>query len=167
VTAIAKIATFGKIRVSIPTSHGLAEVISEVISDWAFLSALPSGKPAPGPAPLDLEFTVTLKGPLVSVLVMRASRQFGEELAQASTGDPAAREQAADAFRELSNIVASHLLTDFFGGRELAYAPFVPLPSVPDGWPAGEPTVECVLIVERFPLEARLWIDEAAEATHE
>ncbi|HTA17012.1 MAG TPA: hypothetical protein VK786_04635 [bacterium] len=166
-TTIAQIAKFGTIRVSIPTSHGLAEVVGEVISDWAFLSAVHSGKPAPGPAPLDLEFSVSLRGPLSSLLVLRADKAFGAELAHASTGDPGAREQAADAFRELCNMVASHLLTNFFGGREMIYDPFVPVPSLPERWPDREPTVECVMLVEHFPVEARLWIDARAELSHE
>ena len=149
----------------VPSTIELAELIDTVLSDWAFLSAAPAGLPAEGPAPLPVEFSVDLKGPLRCRLVLRSDDAFAAELAHASTGDPGARSQGADAFKELSNLVASHLLTAFFGGREASFEPFVPVPSRPEFWPPRRPDAESVMIVERFPLEARLWVEPRVGAS--
>jgi hypothetical protein len=149
----------------IPSPFELAELIDQVLSDWAFLSAVPAGKPAAGPADLALEFSVTLNGPFECLLNLRASHAFAEELAQASTGDPGAREQAADAFKELCNLVASHLLTAFLGGSHLTFEPFVPCVTGPGQWPAESPNVASVMLVNHLPLEARLWVKTASGAS--
>jgi hypothetical protein len=141
----------------VPSSFELVEVVDRILGDWAFLSASPAGRPAEGPAPLALEFSVRLRGPLDYLLVMRCDFQFGAELAHASTGDPSARGQAADAFKELCNLVAGHLLTEFFGGSRLSFEPFIPEPSLPQDWPTAPPSAESVMFVGHFPVEARLW----------
>ena len=146
------------IQPRIPSSFELAELIDKVVSDWAFFSADPSGKPVAGPAPLSLEYSVRLKGPVDCVLVLRADSAFGAELAHASTGDPNAREQGADAFKELCNLVASHVLTAFLGGTTYSFDPFVPQATRPDQWPSAPADAESVMLVDRFMLEARLWI---------
>ena len=146
----------------IPSSYELASLIDQVLSNWAFMALQPSGKPAAGPAPLPLEYSVSLRGALNCRLVLRSNADFGAELAQASTGDPGAREQGADAFKELCNLVAGHLLTEYFGGESSAFEPFMPEPSRPDTWPPIDPDAESVMLVERFPLEARLWAELGA-----
>jgi hypothetical protein len=148
----------------IPSSFELAELIDKVLSDWAFLSAVPAGKPAEGPADLGLEFSVRLSGPFDSLLVMRSGYSFAADLAQASTGDPGARAEASDAFKELCNLVASHLLTAFLGGQQVDFKPFVPQPSEPSQWPSAAPQAESVMLVEQHPLEARLWMGVHTEA---
>ena len=147
----------------IPSSYELAELIDQVISDWAFLSSRPAGKPAKGPSRLPLEFSVAIRGPLQCLLVLRSDEEFAAELAQASTGDPGARSEGRDAFRELCNLLASHLLTRFFGGIRQPFEPFLPEPSLPSQWPPMPPDAESVMIVERFPLEARLWVEMPAQ----
>ena len=150
----------------IPSPFELAELIDQVLSDWAFLSAVPAGKPAAGPTDLALEFSVTISGPFECLLNLRAGHAFAEDLAQASTGDPGAREQAADAFKELCNLVASHLLTAFLGGSHLAFAPFVPRVTDPGQWPAGSPNVESIMLINHLPLEARLWVKSSSGSSH-
>jgi len=151
----------------IPSSFELAELIDKVLGDWAFLSASPAGKPAEGPAPLPVEFSVKLRGPLNFMLVLRSSEAFAAELAHASTGDPSAREEGADAFRELCNLVASHLLTSFCGGLALSFEPFLPQASRPEDWPPRDPDSQSVMLVERFPVEARLWVELGAPGAAE
>jgi hypothetical protein len=143
----------------LPNAYELAELVDHVVSDWAFFSAQPAGQPAQGPAALDLEYTVQLRGPVNCLLVMRADRSLGRALAVASTGDPSAAEEGRDAFKELVNLVAGHLLTTFFGGSELNFEPFLPQPSVPAVWPLSEPDSQSVVMVEQNPLELRLWLE--------
>jgi hypothetical protein len=149
----------------IPSTFELAGLIDQVLSDWAFLSAVPAGKPAAGPADMALEFSVSLSGPFECLLNLRAGYAFAQELAQASTGDPGAREQASDAFKELCNLVASHLLTAFFGGSHLVFEPFVPQLTGPAQWPAESPNVASVMLVNHLPLEARLWVKTSPGAS--
>jgi hypothetical protein len=143
----------------LPRPFELIELVDRVLSDWAFLAVSPAGKPAVGPAVLPLEFSTILAGKLKCLLVLRSSHAFGAELAYACTGDPGAREQGADAFRELCNLLASHLLTGYLGGESGDFAPFLPERSRPEQWPAVPAEVEAVMMVENFPLEARLWIE--------
>jgi len=150
----------------IPSSFELAELVDKVLSDWAFLSAVPAGKPAEGPADLELEFSVSLIGPFDSLLVLRGGHAFAADLAQASTGDPGARADAPDAFKELCNLVASHLLTAFLGGGELDFQSFVPQPSQASQWPGRPADAEIVMLVDRHPMEARLWVGLHTEARH-
>jgi hypothetical protein len=154
-----------KFRPQLPASIGLAGIINQVLGDWAFLSGQPIGRPAEGPTTLAMEYCVNLRGPFECMLVLRAEAEFAAELAQAATGDPGAREQGPDAFKELCNLCSSHLWSSFMGSRGKAPEPFVPKPSTPDLWPQAAPAAECVLMVGRFPLEARLWIQPARGAT--
>jgi hypothetical protein len=148
----------------IPSSFELAELIDKVLSDWAFLSAVPAGKPAQGPADLGLEFSVALVGPVDGFLVLRCGADLAADVAQASTGDPGARSEGPDAFKELCNLVASHLMTTFLAGGHLDFLPFVPKLSQPGEWPAQPADAESVMLVENHPLEARLWVHARAEA---
>jgi hypothetical protein len=140
----------------IPGPSELADVVSRVIGDWAFLPVQAAGRPAEGPAELGLEFSVHLMGPFHCLLVLRGDYDLAAELAEASTGDPSAREDAKDAFKELVNLLASHLSTVFF--PHATFEPFLPLPSTPESWPDLVPSSASVMMVDRFPLELRLWI---------
>jgi hypothetical protein len=145
-------------RPRIPSPFELCELIDNVISDWAFLPVQMAGRPAPGPARLDFEYSVLLKGDFACRLMLRGNRLLAADLAQAATGDPGAREQAEDAFRELCNLMASHLLSRFFPEASPSFGPFFPVPSTTESWPTLPPDSECVAIVSQHALEARLWM---------
>jgi hypothetical protein len=147
---------------SAPSPFELCELADRVISDWAFLPVQMAGKPAPGPAELALEYSVLLKGAFKCRLVLRGDAKLGAELAHASTGDPAAREQAEDAFRELCNLFASHFLTRFRPAQSSSFGPFLPEVSTPLSWPSRQPDSECVAIVDKYPFEIRLWMENEA-----
>jgi hypothetical protein len=153
-------------RSRVPSSYELAELIDQVLSDWAFFSARPAGRPVEGPAPLHLEFSVAIEGPINCILVMRSHEALGADLAHASTGDPSARDLGSDAFREFCNLVAGHILTSFLGGSQLTYKSFFPQPSNPEQWPLGKTNAEIVLIVGQYPLEVRLWLNPIAPRNH-
>jgi hypothetical protein len=152
----------------LPRPFELIELVDRVLGDWAFLAVNPAGKPAEGPAPLPLEYSTILAGKLKCLMVLRSNHAFGAELAYACTGDPGAREQGADAFQELCNLLASHLLTAYLGGEQGDFAPFLPERSQPQQWPESPASIEAVMMVESFPLEVRLWAEAAPvlEAQH-
>jgi hypothetical protein len=143
----------------IPDALELCALIDGLVNDWAFLTAEPDGIPAPGPAPMELEFGVSIAGPRRFLLVLRSNLKVASELALGSTGDPAARSQAADSFRELCHLSARRLARNFLGGTAIPYKCHTPQPSHPDFWPAWAPLAECVLLVAGFPLEVRLWLE--------
>jgi hypothetical protein len=143
----------------IPSSAELAALIHGVLGSWAGLPAVPAGLPAPGPARLGLEFSVRLRGPINCLLVMRGEPVLASQLAEASTGDPSAREQGTDAFRELCNLVGASLAADYFCGHTLKFEPFFPEFSDPSYWPSIRPNAECLMMLNRLPLEARIWAE--------
>jgi hypothetical protein len=147
------------VRIHLPSSFELAELIAMILSDWAFFSSQPAGKPVEGPAPLHLEFMVMIKGSLNGHLVMRCQEALGEELAHASTGDPTARDLGDDAFRELCSLATGHILSKFFGNPQLRLEPYMPVPSQPSQWPPRSPETEVVVMVGPYPLEVRLWLE--------
>jgi hypothetical protein len=142
----------------LPQAFELVDLAARLLGDWAFLTVMPAGKPAEGPANLPLEFSTALSGKLGCLLVLRSSHAFGSELAYASTGESSARDKGSDAFRELCNMLASHLMTAYLGGEGGDFASFLPQPSLPQHWPAAPADMETVMMVESFPLEARLWM---------
>jgi hypothetical protein len=144
-----------------PSGFAVTEVVDRVLSDWAYLGSQPAGIPAPGPADLPLEYAVRLSGPAHYLLVMRCADALGSTVAVASTGDPGAAVLGPDAFRELVNLVAGHLLTDCFDGGTELYQSFLPQASVPADWPAHDPLGQALLLVENHPLEIRLWATQA------
>lgn len=141
-----------------PNPFELAEMVDKVTRVWANMAARPAGTPAPGPADLPMEFSVDFTNHLTLRLVVRGGEELAAELAEASTGDPSARELAADAFREFVNILAERwIIRDpiaFPGFWETSPAE----PSTPEAWPAREPDASAVVMVDRFPLELRLWL---------
>lgn len=151
--------------VRVPNNFELAELMDRILGDWAFLSASPSGRPVPGPAPLELEYCVSLNGYFKAQLVLRTKAALAADLAHASTGDPSARAQGADAFKEFCNLVASHLLSSFLGGDQNNFEPFLPQASTPEQWPSAKPDSEIVVMVDQHPLEARLWIECPGKAS--
>jgi len=146
----------------IPGPAEMADLVSRVIGDWAFLPVQAAGRPAEGPAELGLEFSVRLTGPFQCLMVLRGDYDLAAELAEASTGDPSARDDAKDAFKELVNLLASHLCSVFF--PQASFDPFLPLPSTPGSWPDQAPSSASVMMVDRFALELRLWISELPHA---
>jgi hypothetical protein len=148
----------------IPSPFELAELVDKVLGDWAFLSARPAGKPAQGPAPFPLEYSVRPKGRHSFLLNLRCNHSFAAELAQASTGDPGARAHGEDAFRELCNLLASHLMSSLGSPAGRSFESFLPEPSTPASWPSRLPDSQSVIIADRFPLEIRLWVDGAGNA---
>jgi hypothetical protein len=144
-----------------PNNVALAETAGRVLSEWAYLASQPAGQPAPGPAPLPLEYSVRLSGPAEFQLVMRSTEALGATVAVASTGDPSASGLGPDAFRELVNLVAGHLLTDCLEGGTELYRAFLPETSGPADWPQGDPMGQALLMVENQPIEIRLWASHA------
>ena len=147
-----------------PGGFAVTEVVDRVLSDWAYLGSQPAGIPAPGPADLPLEYAVRLSGPAQFLLVMRSTEALGSAVAVASTGDPGAEGLGPDAFRELVNLVAGHLLTDCLDGGTELYQSFLPQHSAPSDWPSGDPMGQALLLVENQPLEIRLWATQGQAA---
>jgi hypothetical protein len=146
----------------LPRSFELAELMDQLVGHWAFLGVDSVAQPVEGPAPLPMEYRALIRGRLGCILVLRSTRAFAEEIAYASTGDPGARAQGDDAFKELCNMLCSHLLTLFLGGETGSFAPFLPEPSEPGQWPERASDVSAVVMMGGQPVEIRLWEQQGA-----
>ncbi len=142
-----------------PSGQKLAALLDEVISEWCKLRAVPAGRPTNNPVKMDLEYRVVLQGAHSGQLVLRAHKTLAAELAHASTGDPGARVEAEDAFRDFCSRFAGRLLRELFQNKLSEVRGHLPLASSPELWPAREPDSDCVVLVEYRPLEARLWLE--------
>jgi hypothetical protein len=145
-------------KTRLPNAFELSEMVNRVTRDWANLVSRHAGLPAPGPADLPLEYSLSLIGPLTLHMVVRGGKELAEELAEGSTGDPNARALSADAFREFVNLLAEYWHTRDPAAFPGPWDSTAAQPSVPKFWPARDPDASVVALVDRFPLELRLWV---------
>jgi hypothetical protein len=138
----------------IPNSYELAVLMDQVLGPWSLITTVASGKPIPGPAPLSLEYSVLLRGPFRSRLVLRAQHALGALLAA-----NASPEKSEEAFKELCHRVVEALLERHFGGGHATFEPYQAQSSAPEQWPSRMPDAESVMAVEGHLLEARLWVE--------
>lgn len=142
-----------------PSALDLFECASKILENFAFLHSRYLGAPSEGPShTLDVERLVQIRGPVELTLVIRANSSFAQMLSAAARGESGGDDvEANDAFQEFCNLFAGHFLTRVWGKEAPSFGSFLPRPSRPAQWPKLEADAACALLVERFPLEVRLW----------
>lgn len=133
-----------------PGADDLRGVLGQVLEDFAYLVAAPATGPAPD---LPICYRASLPGQ-AGWLVLRGSRDLPRFLADASTGG-SGEGLEEDAFVELCNLSASHLVSELWRGRHGAWKAFVPQAGVP----AGVPKASVLMDVEGQFLEASFWTE--------
>ena len=142
----------------LPDLLALADLLDHVIHDWSGLNA-GGGRPAAGgPEALPIEFSFMLNGRAPHLLVLRCGQALAEELAEACTGDPGARELAPWALRELTFRVAGQLALRYPWLFRQPSDQLMPVPCGPFQWPSACPARTAALTVAELPLELRLWV---------
>lgn len=130
-----------------PSQDDLRTVMSQVLESFAY--ALPT--PRSDDQGMDLDVRADLPEGR-GWLVLRGSQSLARRLAEDSTGDEDPS-LAMDAFRELCNLVVSHLVSRLWGDSHSLFQPFVPVA----GLPQGECRSRALMDVDGEPLEASYW----------
>ncbi len=131
-----------------PTAQDISDIVIQVLEDFAYMSALPHQGETPE---LPVCFRAALPGNS-GWLALSSTRHLARQLAENSTGD-AGDGLDEDAFGELCNLSASHLVSQLWAGSSQEWKAFVPEACRP----AGAPAVCTYLDVEGQVLEAGFW----------
>ena len=126
-----------------------------VLAGSAFLAADPAEVSANSDQ-LPLQYMAHLTGHLSANVGFRADLAAARLLATSMTGEATTDAEAADAFKEFSNQVCGHILTEFWSHGD-DFEPFMPSPCRAIDWPVAEPLVSCFITVEGTPVEIHLW----------
>jgi hypothetical protein len=142
----------------------LFHLFRDVLAQWTFLGADLCDPSVPSEGKF-FEYMVRWDGPQPATLVMRCSPAAARIMAEAATGtDDVDDEVAADAFKELVNVVCGHLASAYWSRDPGRFAPFLPVPSSPEDWPHFTPTQRCVAAVEDQLIEILVWNEFPAMA---
>lgn len=119
---------------------------------------------SPGIPDLWLCAVVRLRGSHCLRLVLRAPYALGRKMAQRALGShqPGAAE-SCDAFLELANLLASHLISEHLLQQGADFGPFLPEAGDSLSWPSEACDAFCGVMVDGQPMELRLWQGAKAE----
>jgi hypothetical protein len=138
------------------------ELIKQVLKGWGEWAVRFDGKPAAGPAPLELERSVVVSGGMQGVLVLRCPSGFGRALAASRNSDATGEPESA--FRDFSQQVAHRLLETLAQQCPHPMVLTAPINSTHRQWPAGRPRLSLAVLVDGLPLEVRLWLKGGMES---
>jgi hypothetical protein len=148
-----------------PSSGDIASVLDQALSDILEKSAFMFSEKADGPKPDFGEapcacVSIRFDGPVHGILHMTAPANFGVQVAANTLGeDPATipTEQAADAMKELLNVICGRLLELYSGARAIFN---LSIPTLTTMTPAE------VLVLSRSPGSAVFIVDESPVLLH-
>ncbi|HVM31571.1 MAG TPA: hypothetical protein VMU88_00410 [bacterium] len=141
-----------------PTGADLFRAFREALGECAELSCEFIGRPVEGPAVMSLERSLRLEGPARGLLVVRAHRKLGLMLMQKNLHGEGPWDSRDAAFDYLARLFAEKLVGAYWPLGE--FKPLATRISNPQFWPPGPPAVDGALLVEMYPMEIRLWLDE-------
>ena len=142
----------------VPSPAELVELAAFSVGAWGSLRVKAAGLPMDGPMILPVEFSMALQGPCAYLFNLRCGQRLAAELAEANTGDPFSRRRAAEAVRALAGQMAERLLNRHLAWPGAVFNPIRTMPTQPEDWPSGGPTVSAAVIVRHAPMELRLWM---------
>jgi hypothetical protein len=142
------------------TNAAMIGLADEILGAWALLSAVPAKALDETRFSYDLEYRVSLPGPLKIDLVIRGPLALGELFANTAARSSAFGIRASEAFSDFSYLYA-------MGVNQLLHQDWprpvfsrLPQPSRPWQWPRRTPQASCSAMVRGLPLEILLWMDE-------
>jgi hypothetical protein len=142
-----------------PTGSDLFDIFLASLLDCADLSSQFIGSPVEGPAVMSLERSVRLAGPAKGILVVRAHRKLGALLFEKSIHGQDHWDSREAAFDYLAQLFAEKLVRAYWSLGE--FEPLVTNICNPQFWPPRAPVSSGAILVEHYPVEIRLWMDEA------
>jgi len=139
------------------TGVGLFHDMEEILGNWIGLSAIHLGEPVEGLSPLFLEESVSLEMPSLQ-LVIRSTPDLAIVLANEIKRERAKILEPKEAFHQLVKHYAGRLIRQFyFAGIP---SEIISKTSSPECWPTQKPMIACAVLVEKIPIEIRLWLGD-------
>lgn len=141
----------------IPASLETFGVFQSVLKNGVRLSADYIGLPVEGPSVMSLERSVYLSGSFKGVFVIRAHRKFAPLLLEKSAAQAVVPSSGEEAFDQLVERFCAETVKAFWAPEP--FRPFLIQPCNPRFWPKRMPDSACALLVERYPMEIRFWME--------
>lgn len=147
------------LKKNFPDATDMFNAFRDLIKKWADLPVKYIGIPALGPSVMSLERSVYFSAHVKGMLNMRCHQKFGQILADSvmvhNSGHlPVSKE---DAFQ----VVVDQFCAVLMSARNAqGYRAHPSSPSNPNFWPRQKPQAACALLVDRFPVEIRFWVEE-------
>ena len=148
---------FLKDETYVPSSRETFTVFQAVLQNWARLSADYIGFPVEGPSVMSLERSVHLSGTFQGFFVVRAHRKFAKLLLEKTAVHAVVPSSGEEAFDQLAEKFSAEMVKSYWNPWD--FKPFLINPCNPRFWPGRAPASACALLVERYPIEIRLWIE--------
>jgi len=141
-------------------SYDLGRLFEKIIRSWGTEHILILGTPLVEAENLPLERSVILAGSLKGLLTVRCSPEFPAWLRDHRQQTPLGRYPVEEVFEELVSFFCLSLSHRFWQPHSFQVGPIHPFASQPEFWPLAPPHAVCVLVVEGYHVELRLWIKE-------
>jgi hypothetical protein len=138
----------------------LGHLFERIVRSWDAQEIRHLTPPSGQIADLPLERMITLTGALNGLLVVRTTRDFAVRLRNQREKTPLGRYPEEEVFEELISLFCLYLFHDFWRPHLFQVGPIHPFRSVPRDWPGENPTSSSSLMVDGFPLEIRLWLND-------
>ena len=148
---------------TMPTSVELSDFFNEFINKWAKLNSEYFSWPGESPDYLPLEEGVFFSEPFKGLLVLRSSKDFGAFLEEENTGSQKEEHKRMGLFVELAVLFWHKFAQRFLKVDSRRVTPAILRACVPVNWPDRKPQSACVVFINGFPLEIRLWTDVTEE----
>jgi hypothetical protein len=138
----------------------LGHLFERILRSWEAQKIQHLNPPAGPISDLPLERMVTLTGALNGLLVVRSTRDFAVRLRSQRGNSPLGRYPEEEVFEELISLFCLYLFHDFWRPHLFKVGPIHPFRSLPCDWPKEEPTSSSGLMVDGYPVEIRLWLND-------
>lgn len=143
--------------------NAILQGVTAVMESWAHLPSRYIGMPVEGPAFLPLEFSVRFSGHATGFLNVRTTPDVAKVLILKVGGRKALKSAEVEVFKEFVDVFSGRLMAYLWGNNWGLLRMELPNFTTPKSWPKKEPTACCAFIVEHWPVEVRLWIDQEFE----
>jgi hypothetical protein len=139
--------------------NGILQGVAVVLESWAHLSSRYIGLPVEGPAPLSLEFSVKFSGQASGFLNVRTTKEMAQILLKSFKVKSSHSLPEEEIVKEFVAIFSGRLMAYLWGNDWGLFKSDAPIFSTPQDWPQYQPTASCAFLVENWPVEVRLWIE--------
>jgi hypothetical protein len=145
-----------------PDDQELYQVFRNIVEKWVDDRVKHIGTPVLGPSVMSLERSVFFSAHVKGMVNVRSHQKFGRALADSIMSKDPARQSVSkeDAFQ----LAVDHYCAVLISGKSRnGYQADSSRFSNPDSWPKQKPRAACALLVGRFPVEIRLWVEEGGD----
>jgi hypothetical protein len=138
----------------------LKSVFEKVLEEWAFLWCDEVKQNFNEIKKYPIVKKVELKGPVSALLMVGSDFEFDSLLKEALTGSEDVECGVGDAFQELVNLLAGHIITDYFSNftdLNTGWDAYLPQDPDPDFNPPRPPDAFLSAVVNGREVEIQLW----------